>query len=37
MIEDFGHPVYGETLQSTLRDLSGTSAGIETVDDLFSR
>ena len=37
MMEDFNSPIYGEALQSTMRDLSGTSAGIKTVNDLFDR
>jgi signal recognition particle GTPase len=37
VMNDINHPVYGDAVQSTLRDLSGISEGINTVNDLFDK
>ena len=37
MIDDFNSPVYGDAVQSTMRDLSGTTPGIKTTKDLICR
>lgn len=35
MMNDVNHPTYGDTVKSTMRDLSGISEGINTVNDIF--
>ena len=37
MIDDFNSPMYGDAVQSTMRDLSGTTPGIKTTKDLICR
>ena len=37
MMASMQDPNYGETLQSTLKQLSGTSEGVESVDSLFEQ
>ena len=36
LLAEMDNPQYGEVLQNTLRDLSSTTEGNETVDDLFA-